>query len=267
MGLIYEKKGPIAYLTLNRPEAHNAVDPETAIQLLEAWKDYRDDVNCSCAIITGAGERAFCAGLDLDTSIPLLTGARGPKNDAEKTLASNPGLIDDATLRNFELYKPVISAINGFAIAAGMEIVQATDIRIASENARFGLQEAKLGICPLGGSTVRLPRQVPYCKAMEIMLTGELIDAEEALRIGFINRIVPQAQLMEEAEKVAGRIASNGPLAVKNIKESVITCMGLTIEEGLTREYKLGREVFESKDAREGPRAFMEKREPKFIGE
>ena len=267
MGLNYEKKGRIAYLTINRPEAHNAVDPQTAIEMLEAWKDYRDDGNCSCAIITGAGERAFCAGLDLDTSIPLLTGARGPQNSAEETLASNPDLIDDATLRNFELYKPVVSAINGFAIAAGMEIVQATDVRIASENATFGLQEAKWGLFPLGGSTVRLPRQVPFCKAMEIMLTGELIDAEEALRLGFVNRIVPQDQLMEEAEKVADRIARNGPLAVRNIKESVITCMGLTIEEGLKREYKLGREVFDSKDAKEGPRAFMEKREPKFIGE
>lgn len=267
MGLIYEKKGRIAYLTINRPEAHNAIDPETAIEMLDAWKDYRDDANCSCAIITGADTRAFCAGLDLDTTIPLLTGARGPKNDAEKTLASNQGLIDDATLRNLELYKPVVSAINGFAIAAGMEIVHATDIRIASENAKFGLQEAKWGLFPLGGSTVRLPRQVPYCKAMEIMLTGELIDAEEALRIGFINRIVPQDQLMEEAEKVADRIARNGPLAVRNIKKSVITCLGMTIEEGLKREYKLGREVFDSKDAREGPRAFMEKREPEFIGE
>jgi enoyl-CoA hydratase len=267
MGLIYEKKGRIAYLTIDRPEAHNAIDPATAIALLEAWKDYRDDRNCSCAIITGSGESAFCAGLDLSTSIPILTGTRQPQNDAEKTFASSPGLVDDATLRNFELYKPVIAAVNGFAIAAGMEIVQATDIRIASENARFGLQEAKWGLFPLGGSTVRLPRQVPYCKAMEIMLTGELIDAEEALQLGFINRIVPKDKLMEVSEEVADRIARNGPLAVRNIKASVISCIGLTIEEGLKKEYTLGREVFDSKDAKEGPRAFMEKREPRFTGE
>ena len=267
MGLIYEKKNRIAYLTLNRPEAHNAIDPETVIELLEAWKDYRGDKNCACAIITGAGDRAFCAGMDLGTSIPMLTGARPPENEAEKTLASNIGLVDEATLRNFELYKPVIAAVNGFAIAAGMEIVQATDIRIASENARFGLQEPKWGLFPMGGSTVRLPRQVPYCKAMEIMLTGELIDADEALGIGFINRIVPRGRLMEEAEMVAHRIAANAPMAVRNIKESVITCMGLTVEEGLKKEYRLGREVFDSKDAREGQRAFMEKREPRFRGE
>ena len=267
MGLIYEKKGGIAYLTFNRIEAHNAIDPETVVALLEAWKDYRDDKSCLCAIITGAGEHSFCTGLDLNATIPILTGARPPENDQEKVLASDPGLVDEATLRNFELFKPVISAVNGYAIAAGMEILQATDIRIASEKARFGLQEARWGLFPLGGSTVRLPRQVPYCKAMEIMLTGALIDAEEAMKIGFINRIVPGESLMEEAEKVAQTIIRNAPLSLRNIKKSVIECMGLTIEEGLGKEYTLGREVFDSKDAREGPRAFMEKREPRFRGE
>jgi enoyl-CoA hydratase len=267
MGLIYEKREGIAYLTFNRTEAHNAIDPETAVSLLDAWKDYRDDKKCLCAIITGAGDQSFCTGLDLSATIPILTGARPPETDQEGVLASDPGLIDEATLRNFELFKPVISAINGYAIAAGMEIVQATDIRIASEKARFGLQEAKWGLFPLGGSTVRLPRQVPYCKAMEIMLTGTLIDAEEALRIGFINRIVPGEGLMEEAEKIAHRIVRNAPLSLRNIKKSVIACMGLPVEEGLSKEYKLGREVFDSKDAREGPRAFMEKREPRFRGE
>ena len=267
MGLLYKKKGRIAYLTISRPEAHNAIDPETAIALLKAWKDYRDDKHCLCAILTGAGEHAFCTGLDLSTTIPILTNARPPKNDEEKILASDPDLVDEATLRNFKLYKPVISAVNGFAIAAGMEILQATDIRIASENAKFGLQEAKWGLFPLGGSTVRLPRQMPYCMAMEVLLTGSLIDAEEALRIGFINRIVPRESLLEEAEKFASRIIRNGPLSLRKIKESVIMCLGLSMEEGLATEYKLGREVFDSKDAREGPRAFMEKREPRFTGE
>jgi enoyl-CoA hydratase len=267
MGLLYEKKGGIAYLTLNRPKAHNAIDPETAIALLDAWKDYRNDKTCLCAIITGAGEQSFCTGLDLSTTIPMLTNARPPQNDQEKILVSQPGLVDAATLRNFELHKPVISAVNGFAIAAGMEIVQATDIRIASKNAKFGLQEAKWGLFPLGGSTVRLPRQVPYCKAMEIMLTGSLINAEEAFSMGFINRVVPGEALLEEAEKVAYRIIRNAPLSVRKIKESVLASMGLSMEEGLMKEYKLGREVFESKDAKEGPRAFMEKREPRFRGE
>ena len=267
MALIYEKKGKIAYLTLNRPESLNAIDADVIVELLEAWKDYRDDKNCKCAIITGAGDKSFCSGLDLGKMIPLLTGARQPETENEKKVASSPGQVDQASLRNFELYKPVIAAVNGFAIAGGMEIVQATDIRVASETARFGLQEVKWGLFPLGGSTVRLPRQIPYCRAMEIMLTGELIDAEEALRIGFVNRVVNQDRVMEEAEKIASRIARNGPMSTRYIKESVIKCMGLTVKEGLEKESVLGRTVFDSKDAKEGPKAFMEKREPNFIGE
>lgn len=266
MALTIEKRNSIAYLTINRPAAHNAIDPETAIELLDAWQDYRVDKSCLCAIITGAGDRSFCSGMDLGRMIPLLTGDRQPETDADKKVCSNPALLDEATLRNFELYKPVISAVNGFAIGGGMEILQATDIRIASENARFGLQEAKWAFFPRGGSTVRLPRQVPYCKAMEIMLTGDLIDAEEALRIGFINRVVPHDRLMAEAEKTALRIAQNGPLSLKAIKESVIKCMGLSLEEGLMKEIELAKDVMNSQDAREGPRAFMEKRQPRFRG-
>ena len=266
MALDFEKKGKIAYLTINHPDIHNALDPETLLALHAAWKEFRADDGCICAIITGTGDRAFCAGLDLGTTIPVMTGVRPPENAAEQAIAADPGLVDQATLRNFELYKPVIAAVNGFAIAGGMELVQATDIRIASVNARFGLQEVKWGLFPLGGSTVRLPRQVPYSKAMEIMLTGELIDAQEALRIGFINRIVPQDELINEAEKIADRIACNGPLALRKIKESVLACLGLTLEQGLAREQALGRAVFHSEDAREGPRAFLEKREPRFTG-
>lgn len=266
MSLLYEKKGAIAYLTINRPKSHNAVSPQTILDMLEAWKDYRSDDECRCAIITGAGDRSFCSGMDLGITIPVLTGKKKPENEAERKLAENPRLLDQATLRNFELYKPVIAAINGFAIAGGMELVQATDIRVASEKARFGLQESKWGLFPKGGSTVRLPRQIPYCKAMEIMLTGELFTAEEAYRLGFVNYVVPQDAVMEKAEEIAARILKNGPLSVRNIKQSVIECAGISISEGMDREEKLGDEVFASQDAVEGPRAFMEKREPKFMG-
>ena len=266
MGIVYKKKDRIAYLTLNRPEAQNAIDPETAVQLLEAWKDYRDDDGCYCAIITGSGNRSFCSGMDLGKMIPLDTGARAPENDFDRAVLQNPQLTDEALLRDFELYKPVIAAINGFAIAGGMELVQGTDIRIAVETARFGLAEVKWAITPKGGSTVRLPRQVPYCKAMEIMLTGNLITAREALEMGFINSIVSEEGLMAAAENIARRILKNGPLAVKAIKESVIKTTGLTIKEGLVLEKKLAEPVYNSRDAKEGPRAFMEKREPKYIG-
>ena len=266
MTLRYEKKNQIAWLTIDRPSVHNALDPDTIIAMLKAWEDYRDDPACLCAIITGAGDQAFCTGMDLGATIAIMTGSRPPETEAERVLADRPEVIDQATLRNLELYKPVIAAVNGFAIAGGMEIVQATDIRIASANAKFGLQEVKWGLFPQGGSTVRLPRQIPYSKAMEIMLTGELIDAEEALRIGFINRIISQNNLLDEAERIAQRIVRNGPLALRRIKESVIRCAGLSIEEGLAQEQILGREVFHSKDAKEGPRAFLEKREPRFTG-
>jgi len=267
MGLLYEKRSHIAYLTFNRPEVHNSIDPETAVELTSAWEDYRDDVDLRCAIITGAGEMSFCSGMDLTRMIPLSTGVRKPETQADHAVLQNPSILEIAMLRNFELNKPVIAAINGYAIAAGMELIQSTDIRVASETAQFGLQEVKWAIFPMGGSTVRLPRQVPFCKAMEILLTGDLIDAREALRIGFVNCVVPREKVMEEAEKVALRIVRNGPLAVTAIKRSVIENIGLTIKEGLENEKKLAAPVFRSKDAREGPKAFKEKREPNYIGE
>lgn len=267
MALLYEKRGYIAYLTINRPEVHNSVDPETAVELASAWQAYKEDEELRCAIITGAGDKSFCSGMDLARLIPLSTGGRTPETEADHAVLNDPRILEAAMLRNFELYKPVIAAINGYAIAGGMELIQSTDIRIASESAQFGLQEVKWALFPLGGSTVRLSRQVPFCKAMEILLTGDLFDAQEALRIGFVNRVVPMNKVMEEAEKVALRIIKNGPLSVTAIKKSVIQNIGLTIKEGLEREKMFAEPVIKSKDAREGPRAFKEKREPKYIGE
>ncbi len=266
MALIYEKKGPIAYITLNRPEAQNAFDPETVVEIVDVWKDVRDDDSLRCAILTGAGNDVFCSGADLKRLIPLITGVRQPETDADKAVQKDPYLTQKAFLRNFKIYKPIIAAINGTAIAGGFEILYATDIRIASEDAKFGLQEVKWSIVPLMGSSIWLPRQIPYAKAMEILLTGELIDAHEALRLGFINKVVPKDQVMAEAERYAAIIAKNGPLAIKAIKQSVLEGMGLPIKEGLAKELEYGIPVFLSQDAKEGPRAFKEKREPKFQG-
>jgi len=267
MALIYEKKNQIAYLTFNRPETHHAVDPETAVELKGAWEDYRDDRNLRCAIITGTGDKSFCAGLDLGRMIPLETGARQPETDAERAVADDPKIVQKAMLRDFELYKPVIAAVNGLAIAAGMELVQACDIRIAADTAKFGLAEVKWAVFPRGGSTVRLPRQIPFCKAMEILLTGDLMDATEALRIGFVNDVVPRDKVMEEAERIASKIVKNGPLAIEGVKKAVTQNMGLTIDEGLRNEWELSQPVFQSRDAKEGPKAFKEKREPEYRGE
>lgn len=267
MSLLYEKKDHIATLTLNRPAAHNAVDPETILELVAAWEDFRDDDDLRCAIITGAGDQSFCAGADLGKLIPLFTGARQPETAADRKIQADPTLSMRAFLRDFELYKPVVAAVNGNAIAGGFELLYAADIRIAAENARFGLQEVKWAVFPAGGSTVRLPRQIPYARAMEILLTGELMDAGQALQCGFINRVVPPERVMEEARKVADIIVKNGPLAVTNVKRAVLETTGMTLEKGLAREMELAVPVFMSRDAQEGPRAFKEKRDPVFKGE
>jgi enoyl-CoA hydratase len=267
LALIYEKRNGIAYLTLNRPEARNAVDPELAVELAAAWEDYRDDKDLRCAIITGAGDKAFCAGADLGKLIPLFTGARQPESEADQQIQNDPTISSRALLRDYALYKPVIAAINGHAIAGGMEFLYSTDIRIACPQARFGLQEVKWAIFPMGGSSVHLPRQLPYARAMEMLLTGELMDAHEALELGFLNRVVDRERVMEEAERYAGIIVKNGPLAVSAIKKAVLTISGMTIEDGLAKELEIAMPVFATKDAREGPRAFKEKRKPKYIGE
>ena len=266
MVLLYEKKNNIAYLNLNRPEARNSFDPELVCAMAEAWDDYKKDKDLRCAILTGAGDKSFCAGADLAKLIPLITGARQPETEFDQKVVQNPKLAENAFLKGYEIYKPIIAAINSHAIAGGMEIIYGTDIRLATPEAKFGLQEVKWAIFPAGGSTVHLPRQLPYAKAMEIMLTGELMDAEEALRYGFINRIVPKENLMEEAEKVATIISKNGPLAVSAIKQSALHNQSLSISEGLQKEMGYALPVFMSKDAKEGPRAFKEKREPNFIG-
>jgi enoyl-CoA hydratase len=266
--LLYEKHDGIAILTLNRPEHRNAFSPETMVRLASAWTDFRDDDSLRVAILTGAGEKAFCAGGDLGRLMPLFTGARNPEDDWDRRLMADAGhIMSTALLRPFELYKPIISAINGYAVAGGTEILQSTDIRVASTNSSFGLSEAQRGLVPAGGSMVRLPRQIPYCKAMEILLTGDRISAQEAVRIGFVNEVVGPEELMPRAWEFADRLARNAPLALRAIKEAVLRTSGLALEEAYEIEYQLAASVMSSRDAREGPKAFMEKRDPIFKGE
>ena len=266
--LLYEKRDGVAILTFNRPEKRNALSPELLVRLADAWVDFRDDDAMRVAILTGAGDVAFCAGGDLGRLIPLFTGAREAEDDWDRRLMDGVGdIMSTALLRPFELYKPIIAAVNGFALAGGSEILQSTDIRVASTTSSFGLSEAQRGIVPGGGSMVRLARQIPYCKAMEILLTGDRISAQEAHRIGFVNEIVPPEQVMPRALEFADRLARNAPLALKAIKETVIRTSGLELDDAYQVEHELSGPVSRSKDAREGPRAFMEKREPVFTGE
>ena len=265
--LLFEKRGGIAYLTFNRPERRNAISPQMMLQLADAWLEFRDDPALRVAILTGAGSEAFCVGGDLALLMPLFTGARKPADEWDERLLANLNRVPIALLKPFELYKPIIAAVNGYALAGGCEILQATDLRIASRTASFGLSEAQRGLVPGGGSMVRLARQVPHCKAMEILLTGDRMPAAEAHRIGLVNEVVEPERVLPHAEEIAARLAKNGPLALRKIKEAVLRTSG----EPLARAYEIENEcsavVMASKDAREGPRAFMEKREPVFTGE
>src|ERR1700691_1018298 len=264
--LIFEKRNHVAYLTMNRPEVHNSLNPEMLVSLAAAWKEIDGDDAIRATIVTGAGKVAFSAGADLGKLIPLFTGARKPEDEWDRKLLAERKLGDIALLRGYDMDKPVISAVNGFCIAGGMEFIQGTDLRVAADDASFGLQEVKWAIIPAAGSLARLQRQIPYCKAMEILLTGNRIDAQEAWRLGLVNYVVPQEQLMAKAEELAATIAQNGQLAVRKIKEAVRRTSGRPYEEAFKIENEIAREVMKSEDAKEGPRSFMEKRKPNYKG-
>ena len=248
----YEKKGHIAIMTINRPEAMNAFTVEMLAAMDACFADFQKDDELWVAILTGTGDKSFCSGMDLAEAIPLL--------NAGEELG-----YEDHTKRPFsDVFKPIITAVNGFCIAGGMEFMQGTDIRIAAEHAVFGLGEVRFGLIPTGGTHVRLPRQIPWAVAMELLLVGDNLSAERAYDIGLINKIVPKEELMDAAMKVAEKICQNGPLAVRTAKE--IAVRQANLEAGFVLEKALGARVFGSHDADEGPKAFMEKRKPNFKG-
>jgi enoyl-CoA hydratase len=264
--LLYEKRDGIAWLTLNRPDKRNSFTPEVLCRLVDAWHDYLADDSLRAAILTGAGDLAFSAGADLGRLTPLMSGARPPGDEWDRRLLAHPEISQQATLRGIAMHKPVISAIKGFCLAGGCELMQATDIRIASEDATFALTEVKWSLLPYAGSMVRLPQQVPFCKAMEIMLVGESFDAQEAYRIGLVNYVLPSDQVLAKAEALARKIAENGPIAVRMIKEVVLSALGRPLEEGFDIERDAAQKILSTDDAREGPLAFMEKRRPRYSG-
>ena len=266
--LLYEKVDGVAHVTFNRPAVRNAMDPEVVVRLADAWEDFAADSDMRVAVITGAGDKAFCSGADLGKLIPLFSGVRKPENEWDERLLADRTLMSRALLKGAEpIYKPVVAAINGFCLAGGTELIQGTDIRIAAEHARFGLTEVSRGIIPAGGSLARLARQIPYAKAMEILLTGQHMTAQEAWRIGLVNEVVPAEDVVARAGEYAAMIAANAPLAVSACKEAVIRSSGVTLEEAYRIESEVSAKVMRSEDAREGPRAFMEKRPPVFTGQ
>ncbi len=262
MSLGSETRDGILILTIDRPAARNALDAATQAALLDAWRHFRDDDTLHVAVLTGAGEAAFCAGADLK-EIGAYYRSMTPSQRHERG-ECEPGL--GAITRNFDVRKPTIAAINGACLAGGMELALACDLRVAAEHARFGLPEVCRGILPGAGGTQRLPRALPLGVALEMILTGAPIDAAAALRWGLVSRVVPAAALLDCALEIAARIAANGPLAVRAARDAVYQGLELPLEAALRLEQFYAEPLRTSEDAAEGVRAFVEKRPARFSG-
>ncbi len=261
--LLTEKDGPVLTVTFNRPEKKNAVNAEVLCRLSDAWHRLDEDEALRAAILTGNGP-VFCAGMDLSV-IPKLASRRAD-DEYEQRLLEDTSVIFDGWLKTYRPRKPVIAAVEGYALAGGTEILQGTDIRVAGESATFGITEVQRGLFPMAGSSVRLPRQVPYSVAVELLLTGEPLPARRALELGLVGRIVPDGEALDAARQIAARIADNGPLAVRAILATIRETATLPESQAFEIEMKHGMAVMGSEDAREGPRAFLEKRKPVFQG-
>jgi len=251
MKVIFEKKGHVAYVTINRPERLNACDFETYARLAEVWREFRDDPAMRVGILTGAGERAFCAGSDIKSNYVERPGQEP---------ADSPFTV------MFDLYKPIIAAINGHANGGGLEQALACDIRVAATHAQFGLGEVRLGWLPGGGGTQRLPRLIPLGRALQMLYTGNRIGADEALRLGLVDHVVPMGELMSKCEEIAAEICKSAPLGVQRIKQAALRGLDMPLADGLRLERELYLWLQGTDDAREGARAFAEKRTPEWKG-
>jgi enoyl-CoA hydratase/carnithine racemase len=254
--VLYEKKGSIAYVTLNRPKVLNALNKATIAELTDVFEDARDDDAIRGAILTGAGDKAFAAGADIGEMAKDTPAGAGDKTRQGQRLTT---LIEN-------LGKPVVAAVNGFALGGGCELAMACSIRLAVEAARFGQPEVTIGIIPGYGGTQRLPRLVGKGRALQLILTGEMIGAQEAYRIGLVNEIVPAADLISRAEAILNRIGVNAPVAVKLAIEAANRGLDLSLAEGLNIEATLFAQCVATEDMKEGVAAFREKRKPRFLG-
>jgi len=253
---LIERRGHVLIVTMNRPQARNALSGPMMELMRQAWDTVDSDPEIRVCVLTGAGG-AFCAGADLKAMTSSHPGDRFQGGDLDVS-------VIEPLLKGRRLTKPLIAAVEGPAVAGGTEILQACDIRVAGASARFGVSEARWGLFPLGGSAVRLPRQIPYTVAADLLLTGRHITAAEALSIGLIGHVVPDGQALGKALEIAGAIAANGPVAVRAILRVIRETEGMAENEAFTLEAKVGMAVFASEDAKEGPRAFAEKRQPRF---
>ena len=258
--VLYEKRDRIAYVTLNRPEVMNSLHPPCHEELSEIWNDFDADPEVWVAIFTGAGSRAFSAGNDLKAT------ARTGRAEPGAVRPPQPkGGFGGITTR-YDLWKPVICAVNGWAMGGGCEMALASDIVIAADHARFGLPEPRVGLVAGAGGVHRLPRQIPLKRAMGMMLTGKPIDAKTALDWGLVNEVVPLAELIPTAERWAREIMECAPLSVRASKEAGMTGFHLSVEEAMRGSYANYKAQMASDDFIEGPRAFAEKRPPVWTG-
>ncbi len=264
--ILFERRGDIAYVTLNRPEKRNALSPEMIVRLVEIWAEIAADAEIRVVLLTGAGDQAFSSGGDLGTTIPLMMRTRAPVGEWEERFTADRKQLYRAILRTDEFFKPVVAAINGHALAGGAEMILSTDIRVMSSEATIGVTEVRRGLIAGGGSLVRLARQVPWAQAMELALLGEPISAQQALAIGLVNRVVPPADVLATAEDLARRISLGAPVALAKTKEAMVRSNGRPLEEAFAIEAQCPKENAKTNDAKEGPRAFMEKRPPRFTG-
>lgn len=264
--VLYEKRDGIARITLNRPDKRNAFSPEMLVRLCDIWKDVAEDREIRVALVTGAGDQAFSSGGDLGSVIPLMMRTRQPVGEWEERFSQDRKQLYRAILRGANFFKPVVAAINGHALAGGAEFVLATDIRVMSETATIGVTEVRRGLIAGGGSLVRLARQVPWAMAMELALVGEAVTAQQALAMGLVNRVVPPDQVLAVAEDLARRISLGAPMALAKTKEAMVRSNGLPFDDAFAIEAQCTKDNAATADAKEGPRAFMEKRPPVYTG-
>jgi enoyl-CoA hydratase len=259
---IVQREGHSLVITMNRPQRYNALSGAMLVRMYDAYQLASRDPEIRCIIVTGAGGN-FSSGADLK-AMSGDAGNSDPEIDVQKRMAEDPDLAYKALFRHYRPTKPIIAAVEGVAIAGGTEILQAMEIRVAGESARFGVSEARWSLYPLGGSAVRLPRQIPYTHAAEILLTGKHLSAREAQAVGLIGHVVPDGQALAKAREIADVICANGPLAVEAITRTLHETDGMELDQALRHELDYGRAVFASQDAKEGPLAFAQKRKPNF---
>ncbi len=264
--ILVEKQGGIAIVTLNRPEKRNALSPEMVVRLAAFWHEVAQDQDIRVIVVTGAGNQAFSSGGDMGSLIPLMMRTRPPLGEWEERFSADRKQLGAALLRNDTFFKPVIAAINGHAHAGGAEFVMSTDLRVMSSTATLAVTEVRRGLIASGGSLVRMARQIPWAHAMELLLLGEPISAEQALAMGLVNRVVEPDQVMLTALDLARRMSLGAPVALEKTKEVMVRSSGRPLQEAFAIETQCTKENAAMDDAKEGPRAFLEKRTPKFRG-